>query len=1196
MPNPDIIQIVRSPREIQVTVPNATIPNLAGYATISYVSGVSGFLQNEIVGSVAGVATVNSITGSINILGASGIGIINSGQTIFIYNTGTQGGITGNYYPLNNPNFFSTSGNLTSVSGILQSEITNLTNNTGLYYLNSNPSGFVTGINTGILTSAFYSAANPNNFSSSGFVISISGALQNETNILSGNLNNYYLLSNPNNYVNSGTLVNYYTTGQTIGISGFLQNEINNSNSNITSLLNQTGLYYLNSNPSGYLQNLNGTGVLTGSFYGLNNSNAYSTSGNLLSTSGALAALISDSSAGVATLNSQSGVINLIGTGIISVSNIGQNIYVSGNVSGLATSGALSSASGALQNQINIIDGQTGNYYLNSNPSGFITGNNLYVTTGQSGQFASATSLLLTGQILQSEINVLDSVTGLFVLTANSGTLVPTGLTGSLATVLNLFNTGATLQNELNILSGNLSTTGSNITILQNEINILSGNLALTGSNLHSQITGLGLSGVLVNGNNAGSGKLINVASYGGYATGVGFGAAGYIVINGSPSNGQTIKFGDGVNSTIFRYESSPSQANDFNLSLGPYFLSNVFVSGGLTINAVYDGNVTINFKNTVASAAGNIPIVNGLSNITSVGMISGQDAPSITKVGSSIPVNINESGSINTSGTITASVYYGNGSGLSGITGYYLGSNLNSFCTSGNLISASGAIVALINASTEGVSSINGSSGIVTLQGAGNVSVTTSGSFITISGSNALSVTGYATSGNLLSTSGVLQTEINNIIAQTGGFSSVSVTGSNIIIAPNFSGAGNVTTILSGSLVIVSGITGAYSNFLGTGQTGQFASAINLFSTGQTLQNEINTIESWSGTTPSLFYGINNNNNFSTSGNLANVSGVLQSEINILSGNLNTSGANLQAQITNLSGHDSNTFSQVSITGSNTVLLPVFTGMGNVVVSLSGSTVNISGNTSGLATTGALTAVSGVLQTEITSLINWTGTTNSIFYPLSNTNAYSTSGFVVSVSGVLQNEINVLSGNLFNSGITLQTEINTINNLTGLFLTGFNSGQYVTNTQLNNSGFLTGLVQGSNITVSNNHNGSFTINSTASGSGGGAPSIIWNTITGNTNISTGNSYIVNGTGLVTLTLPTICSAGNPFTITSITNIGWQVAQNSGQSARLGIAQTTTGILGYLQSTNIGDTIALICVNPNSGFQVIHSIGNIIVN
>lgn len=94
--------------------------------------------------------------------------------------------------------------------------------------------------------------------------------------------------------------------------------------------------------------------------------------------------------------------------------------------------------------------------------------------------------------------------------------------------------------------------------------------------------------------------------------------------------------------------------------------------------------------------------------------------------------------------------------------------------------------------------------------------------------------------------------------------------------------------------------------------------------------------------------------------------------------------------------------------------------------------------------------------------------------------------------------------------------------------------------------------------------------------------------------INTG--YICNKVGLLTLTLPVAATAGDVIRITGInTAVGWRIAQNAAQIIYFGTANTTPGITGYIESTQVADTIEILCVVDNSDFQVISWIGNLTV-
>lgn len=136
---------------------------------------------------------------------------------------------TGIFYTNNNPSGYITGVDLSSyaeisfvtgISGYLDFKITDLENSTGDYYLNSNPSGFITGLDSSLYVT--------------GEVVR-----PEDTGI-------FYTNDNPSGFITGVNLSSYATISYTTGISGELQNQI-------TNLDNNTGFYYLNSNPSGYI-------------------------------------------------------------------------------------------------------------------------------------------------------------------------------------------------------------------------------------------------------------------------------------------------------------------------------------------------------------------------------------------------------------------------------------------------------------------------------------------------------------------------------------------------------------------------------------------------------------------------------------------------------------------------------------------------------------------------------------------------------------------------------------------------------------------------------------------------------------------------------------------------------------------------------------------------------------------------------
>jgi len=133
-------------------------------------------------------------------------------------------------------------------------------------------------------------------------------------------------------------------------------------------------------------------------------------------------------------------------------------------------------------------------------------------------------------------------------------------------------------------------------------------------------------------------------------------------------------------------------------------------------------------------------------------------------------------------------------------------------------------------------------------------------------------------------------------------------------------------------------------------------------------------------------------------------------------------------------------------------------------------------------------------------------------------------------------------------------------------------------------------LTAGSGVSIVNASN-SITI----SASGGG---LTWTVITIDQSAVVANGYICNKAGLLILTLPASAAIGDIIHVTGInTAAGWKIAQNASQRIHLGSSSTTAGVGGSLASTNIRDTVKLVCVvsGANTEYNVISSMGNITV-
>ncbi len=92
------------------------------------------------------------------------------------------------------------------------------------------------------------------------------------------------------------------------------------------------------------------------------------------------------------------------------------------------------------------------------------------------------------------------------------------------------------------------------------------------------------------------------------------------------------------------------------------------------------------------------------------------------------------------------------------------------------------------------------------------------------------------------------------------------------------------------------------------------------------------------------------------------------------------------------------------------------------------------------------------------------------------------------------------------------------------------------------------------------------------------------------------SGFIANRAGLVTITLPTTAVIGSIIRVTGInTAVGWRIAQNAGETIYFGTDPTTTGVGGYLESTEIRDSVEIVCVVADTDWNVLSSVGNITV-
>jgi hypothetical protein len=110
--------------------------------------------------------------------------------------------------------------------------------------------------------------------------------------------------------------------------------------------------------------------------------------------------------------------------------------------------------------------------------------------------------------------------------------------------------------------------------------------------------------------------------------------------------------------------------------------------------------------------------------------------------------------------------------------------------------------------------------------------------------------------------------------------------------------------------------------------------------------------------------------------------------------------------------------------------------------------------------------------------------------------------------------------------------------------------------------------------------------------SGGSSTTFAWSSATGSTAAMPNMGYYCIGS--LTLTLPTTVAAGDVIRIAGgVGSTGWTIQANGGQTIMLGSMTTSSG--GTLTSTNGNNAAELLCVQADTVFSVISSMGNITV-
>jgi hypothetical protein len=326
-------------------------------------------------------------------------------------------------------------------------------------------------------------------------------------NLITGS-GSFYPNSNPSGFITGVDLSNYSTIDYTTGISGGLQNQITILNNTTGSYIlnSETGQFYSNSNPSGFITGINnivfttgnqvisGAKTFTGSFnvsthdpiiirstgytHGVEIGGGYYNKiadggfindfgvdgienhfGDRATSSNSFGGNASQNDFGAyATLNNYYGgsVIGQFDFDTLPTVN-STGVLLSGEAT---TESYVTGISGNLQSQITTLNNQTGSFYPRTNPSGYITGiNNLVFTTGNqtiSGIKTFSNNLVVGGNDLF--VNTSTDRVGIFTDTPTA-TLDING-SGVFRSGLNVIGTGTIYDTALNI-NGALSVNNS---------------------------------------------------------------------------------------------------------------------------------------------------------------------------------------------------------------------------------------------------------------------------------------------------------------------------------------------------------------------------------------------------------------------------------------------------------------------------------------------------------------------------------------------------------------------------------------------------------------------------------------------------------------------------------------------------------------------------------------------------------------
>jgi outer membrane murein-binding lipoprotein Lpp len=234
--------------------------------------------------------------------------------------------------------------------------------------------------------------------------------------------------------------------------------------------------------------------------------------------------------------------------------------------------------------------------------------------------------------------------------------------------------------------------------------------------------------------------------------------------------------------------------------------------------------------------------------------------------------------------------------------------------------------------------------------------------------------------------------------------------------------------------------------NILITGNLSLYATAINLATTGSTLDTKINNLSGYVTGADATFATITNLASTGSTFNskINSLSGYVDSQDTSISNNLRTTGSTLDNKINSLSGNLTSTYSTITNLAST----------GSILDSKINSLSGWSASASNLASSGS------TLDTKINSLSGWSASAANLASTGSNLNnsIISLSGLFTGFTGNLDATF-ATDAQLYTTGSTLDNKINSLSgNLTANYatITNLASTGSTLNTRINNlSGYI---------------------------------------------------------------------------------------------------------------------------------------------